>query len=141
MKALAKHVKMFSLRRLATQLQSVFRFQANRVLLKTSILTVISTTVKRARRTIRRSFRNLVNNPDLESSAFPPSYEVATRNPPPYNNMDTPVQNDINTIDTVEPAPQYNVEYSTPLEDVGMAGFSRSGLATIFEEDEDEAVE
>ncbi|KAK0473830.1 hypothetical protein EDD18DRAFT_1396768 [Armillaria luteobubalina] len=118
-------------------------FQANSVLLKTSILSVISTTVKRARRIIHQSFRNLVNNPDLESSAFPPSYEVAMCSPPPYNaiNTHTLVQHDINTMDTVEPAPLYNVGYSTPFEDVGMAGFSRTRLTTIFEEDEDGAVE
>ncbi|KAK0472045.1 hypothetical protein IW261DRAFT_1571291 [Armillaria novae-zelandiae] len=80
------------------------------------------------------------DNPDLQSSAFPPSYDVATRTPPPYSAIDTQAQNDIDTIDTVEPAPQYNAEYA-PLEDVGMAGFLRSELATIFEEDEDEAVE
>ncbi|KAK0489838.1 hypothetical protein EDD18DRAFT_1109973 [Armillaria luteobubalina] len=45
------------------------------------------------------------------------------------------------TMDTVEPAPLYNVEYSTPFEDIGMAGFSHTRLATIFEEDEDGAVE
>ncbi|KAK0473812.1 hypothetical protein EDD18DRAFT_1397034 [Armillaria luteobubalina] len=103
----------------------------------------LRTTVKRARRIIHQSFRNLVNNPDLESSAFPPSYEVATCSPPPYNaiNTHTLVQHDIDTMDTVEPAPLYNVEYSTPFEDVGMAGFSRTRLATIFEEDEDGAVE
>ncbi|KAK0471625.1 hypothetical protein IW261DRAFT_1425059 [Armillaria novae-zelandiae] len=97
-------------------------------------------TLERVRRVIHRSFGNLVDNPDLQSSAFPPSYDVATRTPPPYSAIDTQAQNDIDTIDTVEPAPQYNAEYA-PLEDVGMAGFLRSELATIFEEDEDEAVE
>ncbi|KAK0482772.1 hypothetical protein IW261DRAFT_1562469 [Armillaria novae-zelandiae] len=104
-----------------------------------SILFVISKTLKRVRRVIHRSFGNLVDNPDLDSSTFPPSYDVVTRTPPPYSAIDTVVQNDTNMI---EPAPPYNVEYSsTPLEDVGMAGFLRSRLATIFEEDEDEAVE
>ncbi|KAK0476895.1 hypothetical protein IW261DRAFT_1566961 [Armillaria novae-zelandiae] len=95
-------------------------------------------TLKHVRRVIRRSFGNLVDNPDLDS---PPSYNVVTHTPPPYSAIDTVVQHDTNTIDTGEPAPPYNVEYSTPLEDDGMAGFSRSGLTTIFEEDEDEAVE
>ncbi|KAK0220635.1 hypothetical protein IW262DRAFT_1461967 [Armillaria fumosa] len=105
------------------------------------MLSVISRTVKRVRRAISRSFGNPFDNPGLESSAFPLSYEVATSTPPPYNAIDALVQNDIHTIDTVEPAPLYNVEYITPLEDVGMAGFTRSGLAAIFEEDVDEAVE
>ncbi|KAK0475525.1 hypothetical protein IW261DRAFT_1567980 [Armillaria novae-zelandiae] len=107
-----------------------------------SILFVISKTLKHVRRAIHQLFGNLVDNPDLDSSTFPPSYDVVTRTPPPYSAIDTVVQNDTNMIDTVEPAPPYNVEYSsTPLEDVGMAGFLRSRLATIFEEDEDEAVE
>ncbi|KAK0470823.1 hypothetical protein IW261DRAFT_1672278 [Armillaria novae-zelandiae] len=97
-------------------------------------------TLERVRRVIHRSFGNLVDNPDLQLSTFPPSYEVAMRTPPPYSAIDTQAQNDIDTIDTVEPTPQYDVEYA-PLEDVGMAGFLCSELATIFEEDEDEAVE
>ncbi|KAK0209737.1 hypothetical protein IW262DRAFT_1302022 [Armillaria fumosa] len=44
-------------------------------------------------------------------------------------------------IHTIKPAPPYNVEYITPLEDVGMAGFVHSRLTTIFEEDVDKAVD
>ncbi|KAK0477067.1 hypothetical protein IW261DRAFT_1566537 [Armillaria novae-zelandiae] len=92
------------------------------------------------RRVIHCSFQNLVDNPDLQSSTFPPSYKVAMRTPPPYSAIDTQAQNDIDMIDTVEPTPQYDAEYA-PLEDVGMAGFLHSELATIFKEDKDEAVE
>ncbi|KAK0468973.1 hypothetical protein IW261DRAFT_1573282 [Armillaria novae-zelandiae] len=130
---------MFSIRRLTVQLQSVFRFQANRALLKSSILSVISRTVKRTCKIIHRLFGSSVDNSALASSAFPPSYEVATSTPPPYNAIYTLIQSDIHTTDTVEPAPLYSAQYTTPLDDIGMAGFTRSGLATIFEEDAEDA--
>ncbi|KAK0489475.1 hypothetical protein EDD18DRAFT_1110105, partial [Armillaria luteobubalina] len=81
-----------------------------------------------------------VNNPALTSSTFPPSYEAATTAPLPYATVDMLVRNDIHAIDTVEPAPLYSNLY-TPLEDIGMGGFVRSELATVFEEDVEEAVE
>ncbi|KAK0497131.1 hypothetical protein EDD18DRAFT_1351952 [Armillaria luteobubalina] len=85
------------------------------------------------------------NNPALASSASPPSYEVATSTPPPpppppYDSIDMLVENDIHAIDAVEPTPLYNDQY-THLEDIGIAGFARSVLATVFEEDVDGAVE
>ncbi|KAK0479488.1 hypothetical protein IW261DRAFT_1419596 [Armillaria novae-zelandiae] len=91
-------------------------------------------------RVIHRLFGNLVNNPDLQSSTFPLSYDVATHTPPPYSAIDIQAQNNIDMVDMVKPTPQYNTEYA-PLEDVRMAGFLHSELATIFKEDEYEAVE
>ncbi|KAK0468929.1 hypothetical protein IW261DRAFT_1573234 [Armillaria novae-zelandiae] len=58
---------------------------------------------------------------------------IATDPPPPYSAMDTLVNDDIYTINLVEPAPVYD-EY-TPLQDIGMAGFTRSELATVLEEE------
>ncbi|KAK0472119.1 hypothetical protein EDD18DRAFT_1370521 [Armillaria luteobubalina] len=112
--------KMLSIRRLAVQLR----------------------TFKRVRGIVRLSFGNSgpVNNPALTSSTFPPSYEAATTAPLPYATVDMLVRNDIHAIDTVEPAPLYSNLY-TPLEDIGMGGFVRSELATVFEEDVEEAVE
>ncbi|KAK0494011.1 hypothetical protein EDD18DRAFT_1355962 [Armillaria luteobubalina] len=92
--------------------------------------------------TVHRSFGNSgpANNLAPTSSAFLPSYEAVTSAPPPYAAIDMLVHNDIYVVDTIKPAPLYNNQ-NTPLEDVGMSGFMPSQLATIFEEDVDEAVE
>ncbi|KAK0468554.1 hypothetical protein IW261DRAFT_1573781 [Armillaria novae-zelandiae] len=113
--------KMYSLRRLAIQLCE---------------------TVKRVCGIVRRSLGNSGLDNDLAptSNVFPPSYEAATSAPPPYAAIDMLVYNDIHVGDTIQPAPLYNDQY-TPLEDVGMAGFTRSQLTTVFKEDVDQAVE
>ncbi|KAK0471783.1 hypothetical protein IW261DRAFT_1424870 [Armillaria novae-zelandiae] len=82
---------------------------------------------------------NYINNSALASSAFPPSYEVTTSTPPPYDAIYTLIQSDIHMTDTVEPTPLYSAQYTTPLDDIGMAGFTCSGLTTIFEEDVEDA--
>ncbi|KAK0471777.1 hypothetical protein IW261DRAFT_1571658 [Armillaria novae-zelandiae] len=99
-------------------------------------------TIKHVRGIVRRSLGNsgLANDPALTSNAFPPSYEAAMSAPPPHAAIDMSVYNDIQVGDTIQPTPLYNDQY-TPLEDVGMAGFACSQLATVFKEDIDQAVE
>ncbi|KAK0468817.1 hypothetical protein IW261DRAFT_1573421 [Armillaria novae-zelandiae] len=66
------------------------------------------------------------------SNISPPPY-ITTNPPPLYSAVDTLVNDDIHAVDLVEPAPIYD-EY-TPLQDIGMAGFMRSELATVLEEE------
>ncbi|KAK0211992.1 hypothetical protein IW262DRAFT_1467405 [Armillaria fumosa] len=71
----------------------------------------------------------------------PPSYDIiATIPPPPYAAIDMLVDDNIHVVDTVKPAPVYSDRY-VPLEDIGMVGFTHTGLPTIFKEEVDEAVE
>ncbi|KAK0472837.1 hypothetical protein IW261DRAFT_1570390 [Armillaria novae-zelandiae] len=66
------------------------------------------------------------------SNISPPLY-IATNPPPLYSAVDTLVNEDIHAVDIVEPAPVYD-EY-TPLQDIRMAGFTCSELATVLEEE------
>ncbi|KAK0473476.1 hypothetical protein IW261DRAFT_1611127 [Armillaria novae-zelandiae] len=101
-------------------------------------------TVKRMQGIVRRSFGRSpgrVHDPASTSDYSPPSYDIAESPPPPYAAVETHVvDNSIYAVDTVEPVPLDDEEY-TLLEDPGMAGFTRSALATVFEEVVDEAVE
>ncbi|KAK0474591.1 hypothetical protein IW261DRAFT_1610530 [Armillaria novae-zelandiae] len=82
-----------------------------------------------------------VHDPTSTSDYSPPSYNISESPPLPYATVETHVvDNSIHAVDTVEPVPLDDEEY-TLLEDPGMAGFMHSALATVFEEVVDEAVE
>ncbi|KAK0481005.1 hypothetical protein EDD18DRAFT_1113438 [Armillaria luteobubalina] len=79
-----------------------------------------------------------VNDAALTSNIFLPSYDIAASIPPPYVIVDTLVNNYIHMPQRILKLPLLTY---APLEDVGMAGFMRSELITVVEEELSEAIE
>ncbi|KAK0482926.1 hypothetical protein EDD18DRAFT_1112443 [Armillaria luteobubalina] len=79
-----------------------------------------------------------VNDTALTSNISPPSYDITMSIPPPYVTVDMLVDNYIHTAQRILKLPLLTY---MPLEDVGMAGFVHSELATVVEEELSEVVE